>query len=91
MSADKNPKRDVAHPMPRAEYTVQLVSKQPLTQTSNHSLCTVNSGKTAPSMYLKMPLAAAAEAPLSGPYTSVMYSTALVWGHGVRSGSLHLQ
>jgi hypothetical protein len=78
MSTDKNPKRDVAQAMPRAEYTIQLVSKQSLTRTINHSLCTVNSGKTAPSVYLKMPFAAIAEAPLSGPYTSVIYSAALV-------------
>ena len=74
MSTDRNPRSDVAHDTPRAEYTAQDVSKedlcfQPQSQTKarKHLLCTVNSGNTAPSVYLKIPFAAIAEAPLSGP------------------------
>jgi hypothetical protein len=37
---------------------------------------TVNNGKAAPIVYLSRPLAAIADAPLSGPYTSSMYSAA---------------
>src|ERR1700761_6522286 len=38
-------------------------------------ICTVNSGKAAPSTYLNMPLAAVAEAPASDPYVSIKYNT----------------
>ena len=74
MSTERNPRSDVAHDIPRAEYTAQDVSEerhefqpQPQAEARRHLLCTVNSGNTAPSVYLKIPFAAIAEAPLSGP------------------------
>jgi hypothetical protein len=39
-------------------------------------ICTVNKGKAAPIVYRSNPFAAIAEAPLSGPYTSIMYREA---------------
>ena len=39
-------------------------------------ICTVNSGNAAPSVYLRSPFAAIADAPLSGPYISRKYTAA---------------
>lgn len=94
---DKKPSSDVAHPIPSFEYTkdmsVSITVRSPLHTSPEHFLlqgasnremdllCTVNSGNTAPSVYLKIPFAAIALAPFSGPYTSVIYSAALVCLH----------
>lgn len=77
----RNPSREVAHPTPRALYTDRIVSEfasRGCTCGSKYLLCTVKRGKTAPRVYLETPLAAIAEAPLSGPYTSTRYNAAEV-------------
>lgn len=77
MSSATKPRRDVAHAIPKASYTVpsHLVSRvlkyavaaDAMRATWENLLCTVNKGNTAPNVYLDTPFAAIADAPLRAP------------------------
>lgn len=81
MRTDKKPSSDVAQPMPSSEYTTHVLASVLIWYSFEEPdlLCTVKSGNTAPKVYLKIPFAAIALAPFSEPYTSVIYSAALVY------------
>jgi hypothetical protein len=66
--------------MPNASYTT-LGQHEYLSYlvSSEHLLCTANSGKTALEVYRDTPFAAMAEPPYCGPYVSTRYSAAEVY------------
>lgn len=81
MVNDKNPSRLVAHAIPNPSYTERIeLARLPFARILMRQdlLWTVKRGKAAPAIYLTRPLAANAEAPFSGPYTSTRYRAAEV-------------
>jgi hypothetical protein len=80
INSARKPSSEVAQPMPSVSYTRHSVSKtvRMVVWSTGSLLWTANNGKTAPKVYRETPLAAIADAPFSGPYTSNMYSTAEV-------------
>jgi hypothetical protein len=80
MKRERKPSRLVAQPTPRPSYTKAHISYacKILECGKKYSLWTAKRGKTAPSVYLRIPFAAIADAPPDGPYTSIMYNAAEV-------------
>ena len=80
MATDKNPSRLVAQAIPSLSYTEGIVlANRPFHLASRiyNLLWIVKRGKAAPDVYLTSPLAANAEAPFSGPYTSRRYEAVM--------------
>lgn len=81
MKRARKPRRDVAHPIPRASYTIEITISTDVCVfiILVNLLCTANNGNTALNVYLDTPFAAIADAPFCGPYTSTRYNAAEVY------------